>query len=77
MAQSLPNANPPPPGGTPRLKPTAYPLYELAKNAVHGHAMIAERVAEDIARVAAEHRERQAAGTAARAGQLAGADGAS
>lgn len=66
MAQSPNSSLTPPPGGTPRLKPTAYPLYDLAKNAVHGHAMIAERVAEDIARVAAEHAERRAAGAAAR-----------
>ena len=51
----------------PRYRPAAYPLLQLAKDAVHGHAMIAEKVREHAEAVAAS----RAAETAARAARIA------
>lgn len=42
----------------PRYRPAAYPLLQLAKAAVHGHAQIAERVHEWQQLVDAERAER-------------------
>lgn len=53
----------------PRYRPAAYPLLELAKTAVHGHAMIAEKVREHAEAVAQEH----AAAAAARAAEKSAA----
>ena len=49
----------------PRYRPAAYPLLQLAKDAVHGHAMIAEKVREHADLVAQE----RAAAAAARAAE--------
>jgi hypothetical protein len=38
----------------PRYRPAAYPLLQLAKDAIHGHAMIAEKVKEHAQKVAQE-----------------------
>ena len=43
-----------PPLDGPRWRPTAYPLLDLAREAVHGHAEIAGRVREHAERQAAE-----------------------
>jgi hypothetical protein len=49
------------------IHPTAYPLLELARGAVHGHRMIAEKVREHAQRAADDLALRRAAGGAARA----------
>ena len=64
------------PPGSPRRRPTAYPLLHLAREAIHGHAMIAERVAEAGQQAAAEHEARRAAAAATRAAAEALAAGA-
>lgn len=51
----------------PRWRPTAYPLLDMAREAVHGHQAIAGRVAE----WAAEHHDAVAAERAARGAQIA------
>jgi hypothetical protein len=56
-----------PPLDGPRWRPTAYPLLDLARKAVHGHQLIAGRVAE----WAAEHHDAVAAERAARHDQIA------
>jgi hypothetical protein len=48
------------------VRETAYPLLHLAHAAVRGHQMIAERIAEHHARVAAEADGRRAAAAATR-----------
>ncbi len=48
------NAAPITPLTGPRWSPNAYPLLAIAKDAVHGHAMIAEKVREHAEAVAAE-----------------------
>lgn len=55
------------PPGSPRVRPTAYPLLHLAREAVHGHKMIVERIAEHSARAAAEADARRATAAAVRA----------
>ena len=57
------------PPGSPRVKPTAYPLLHLAHKAIHGHKLIAERVAEAAAHAHAERDARAAAAAAVRAAQ--------
>ena len=57
----------------PRYRSSAYPLLDLAKTAVIGHAMIAEKVREHAAKAAAD---RETARTASAARMDAGASGA-
>lgn len=38
----------------PRYRPAAYPLLQLAKDAIHGHVMIAERIREHAGQAAAD-----------------------
>jgi hypothetical protein len=56
-----------PPLDGPRWRPTAYPLLDLAREAVHGHQAIAERVRG----WAAEHHDAVAAERAARHDRIA------
>ncbi len=55
------NAAPITPLTGPRWSPNAYPLLAIAKDAVHGHAMIAEKVREHAEAVAAERAAQRAA----------------
>jgi hypothetical protein len=55
----------------PRYRPGAYPLLAIAKEAIHGHAAIAEKVREHAALVAAE----MAAQRAGRGAEKAAGDG--
>jgi hypothetical protein len=56
-----------PPLDGPRWRPTAYPLLDLAREAVSGHQAIAAKVAQ----WAAEHHDAVAAQRAAREAQIA------
>jgi hypothetical protein len=60
----------------PRYRPGAYPLLQLAKAAVQGHAEIAEKVREHAAKAAAEHAARQGTGAAESSGGAAAGSGA-
>jgi hypothetical protein len=64
------------PPGSPRVRPTAYPLLHLARHAIHGHKMIAEHAAEVAARAAAEADARRAVDAATRAAVAQGPNGA-
>lgn len=59
------------PPGSPRVRPTAYPLLHLARQLVHGHQMIAERIREAGQQAAAEHDARRATAAARRAAAAA------
>lgn len=63
------------PPGSPRVRPTAYPLLHLAREAIHGHKMIAERVAEAAAHAHAERDARAASAAAVRAAQRPAEEG--
>lgn len=51
----------------PRYRPGAYPLLEIAREAVRGHAAIAEKVREHAQLAAQEHAAQRAARGAERA----------
>lgn len=65
------------PPGSPRVRPTAYPLLHLAHAAIRGHKMIAERVREHAARAAEDRDARAATAAATRAALAPPAGGAS
>ena len=58
------------------MRPTAYPLLHLARQLVHGHKMIADRIAEHTAQAAAEADARRAVGGATRAALAQSQNGA-
>ena len=55
------------PPGSPRVRPTAYPLLHLAREAIRGHQAIAERIREAGQQAAAEHDALRATAAARRA----------